>query len=217
MVCAMSTETTTKQIKKKDKEARISLLWRGQLFPFGKATWQPNGVFVFRSAFYKDLKSPIEWGELRENPVGHLLQVPGSAKKSSHSSLHFTLHPPEGGKDGCLVVHNDAEKVLAKNRRSFEWFPVQSEFHLLSIATPSLQHLVPSNDNSQYKILLPDHYTGSVRCKVDFFPPKAVVLAAPANVVATTPHYRVRLDFLGTGEQSTSAIAIWPIGKDLSL
>ena len=200
----------------KKHEARIALLWRGNLYPFGKATWGSDGIFVFRSAYHKNLPSPIESGDaIGQN--NKLVVINGTQKRLKYLNARFTLHPPTKSKDGCMLFHGDKDEILLENRRSIDWFPVKHPFHLLTVVTPSLQYLKPTSGTFSYQIPFPHEYTGSVRCKFDCLPPATTVYAGPANLLAVTPNYILRLSFLGTGEQCTDMITIWPNDKELSL
>jgi len=210
-------ELVKNKITRKSKEAKIGLLWNGKSFPFVKITWQPKGILVIRSVYFKDLGEAIEWGKLKINESAELMPIPGEKKKSIHKNLKLTLHPPENGKRGCLVAHSDFDKcVLPENRRTMDWFPVVKPFHLLSIGSPSLERLVPKEEQFDFLIPIDKALAGFVRCKVDIFPPNEPVVAGE-GALAFTPNYTVRIGFEGTNEPKDGAVIIYPLGEELNL
>jgi hypothetical protein len=204
----------TQKVLPNKRDVRMGLVWRGKNFKIGSASWSMKGLFVFRSTFHQECKTPILWGyaNLKEQKF----KLAEADTKSYQNDLHVTLHPPDKSHDGKMHVRSTGAEILEQNRRSIDWFPVNKPFNLFHFYTPPMDTLTPCKEKLDFTVPVPDDRSSSVVVRVDILPPKTAVMAAPGSLIAYTPHFIAVLAFFVSPDR-LSATIIWPASSELSL
>lgn len=190
------------------KRVRLGLLWNKCFINFCTIGFTGDNTLIFTSKFHvKD--GVLELGTL----TGHGHQIVRQERTDKYeikNGFHISLHPRG------QVMHlreNPKGKVLSEKK--FEWFPVKTPFHLLSLHSPPLDTCEKSKKTTPFFAPAPEHYKDSILVKVDIFPRERTQHLPYEKAIwffwGYCPAYLVRVSFI-LSNQRTAPIVYWPLG-----